>query len=92
MHQSKTGTQQEVHQKYNPKEQLRFALIIGMDRCSLICGKKHIKQTSNTSYNIVGGVSHIPVANGCVLLINYPCNVSSLQPKPQSHSSAYKFN
>ena len=75
MHQSQTGTQQEVHQKYNPKEQLRFALIIGMDRCSLICGAKAYKTDKQHLTHTIP--LHIPVANGCVLLKIASCHTQS---------------
>ena len=55
-------------QKCNLKEKLRFALIIGKDQCSLICGAKPYK-TDKQHLRLIQyhyhswGFSDIPVAN-----------------------------
>ena len=54
-------------QKYIPNEQLSFALIIGKDQCSLICGETDKKHLGVIRYHYHSwGFSNIPVANGCV--------------------------
>ena len=69
-----SDTQQEIYTTYNPKEQLRLALIIGKDGCLLFCGTKAYNAAYKTDKQHLSliqyhyhswGFSHIPVANGC---------------------------
>lgn len=62
----------------NLVEQLRFVLILVKNRClGHLWGKKAEKQHLYSTITTVGVLSHIPVANGCLLLKKFNSSYSS---------------